>query len=89
MSDIIAIIVSVLLAASGFIWRKSAVAKLKSIQTPAKKDKQGKKYSTWMIVLGLYILVTQLIQLVFGKHQSKMIEVSLATLPHYSPPPLD
>lgn len=78
MSDIIVIVVAVVLTAAGFFWRRSACAKLKGIENPTKKEKRGKKYSTWLIVLGLYILVTQLIQLIFGKPKTGMIEVSIA-----------
>jgi F-type H+-transporting ATPase subunit a len=77
MTDIIIIIVSALAAVGGFFWRRSASAKLKAIEKPTKKQKRGRKYATWLIVLGLYIVVVTAIQLIFGKQESKPIEVSI------------
>lgn len=78
MVDIIVLIVSVLLIAAGFILRKTAGAKLKTIENPTKKQKRGKKYAMWMIVAGAYLLITRLIIIFFGPGEAKDNNVSLA-----------
>ena len=77
MVDIIVLIVSVLLIAVGLVRRKLAVDKLKAVDNPTKKQKRGKKYATWMIVAGAYLLVTRLIVMIFGPGEAKGIRIEI------------
>lgn len=78
MIDIIVLIVSALLVAAGIVLRKSAGARLKTIENPTKKQKRGKKYATWMIVAGAYLLITRLIIVIFGEGEAESHGVSIA-----------
>lgn len=78
MSDYIIIGVSLLLAASGFLLRKMASKKRKSNEKPTKAQKWFMRFTTFLIVIGGYVMTTKLIELIFGKQQPKSIEVEIA-----------
>ena len=68
--------IGAVLAAAGFFWRRAAAAKFTA--EPTKKHKRLRTFATLFIVLGCYIVVTQVITLIFGKHESEGFE-------HFSP----
>lgn len=78
MNNLILIIVSVLLTAGGFLWRRSAGAKLNAAEKPTKGMKRNKKYATFLTVIGAYILTTTLIQMIFGAPEKKPLTVEIA-----------
>jgi F-type H+-transporting ATPase subunit a len=77
MNDLITIIVSVLLIVGGLLWRRSTVNKIAAAEQLTKKLKRNRRFGTWAVVLGAYILVTRLIVMVFGKGEAKSIEVAI------------
>ena len=77
MTDIIWIIASVALCVCGFFWRRHAAKKLALAGTVDKKLKRGKLLPTIIIVIGLYLLVTRIIKLIFGVAENNGLEFSL------------
>jgi F-type H+-transporting ATPase subunit a len=77
MTDLIIIIVSLLVAAVGFMWHKKASANVKAVEKPSKGLKRNKKYSMYLIVIALYAFTTKVIAALFGKPQAKSIEVHI------------
>ena len=78
MNEIIAILAAAVVAAGGFVWRNKIVAKLKAIENPTKKDKRIRKLASLLIGAALYVVVTQLIILIFGEPEKRAISVELA-----------
>lgn len=78
MNEIILIAVSVLLVIGGYLWRRSVASKIKPDEKPTKSLKRNKRYATFMIIAGGYVLTTKIIELLFGKQESKAINVEIA-----------
>lgn len=78
MPELIIIIVCAVLAVAGYFWRKKVSTRMKVSPKPSKGLKRSKKYSTFLIVLALYVFVVKLIELLFGAPEKKAIEVHIA-----------
>ncbi len=69
MLTIILIVVGIVLAAAGFLWRKSAVQKLKAqgdAPENGKKKKKGVMLPTILMVAGIWLFAVKLLELIFG-----------------------
>jgi F-type H+-transporting ATPase subunit a len=78
MLELLIIIVSAILIVCGYFWRSSVLKKIKATEKPTKGMKSSKRYSTFLMIIGGYVLTTKIIELVFGKQESKGINVEIA-----------
>ena len=69
--------VSLPIMAGGYLWRRKITAKLSATETPEKKAKRAKLFATMVVVIGIYIFLTRLINIIFAPQQSHGIEFSL------------
>ncbi|MCL2125145.1 MAG: F0F1 ATP synthase subunit A [Oscillospiraceae bacterium] len=69
--------VSVLIAVLGLLWRKSVKKKLAAMSEPTKKAKRPKTLATAVTAIGIYMLLTCLITIIFGSRESEGLEFSL------------
>ena len=77
MTDMLIIIISVLAAAAGYLWRRFIVKRISAEETPTKSRLRIKKLATFVIIAGAYVLSTKVIALVFGKPSSHGIDVEI------------
>ncbi len=77
MTDMLIIIISVLVAAGGFLWRRFLVRRIHRQESPTKGRLRLKKLSVLVIVAGAYVLITTVIGLLFGNPESGKIEVEI------------
>jgi len=68
---------SVLLIAAGLLWRRSLLLKLRSGEAQGKKGKRTRLFSVMVIVVGIYVLLTRLISIIFSPEESHGLEFSL------------
>ena len=64
----------------GFFWRQSISRRLVNEGLPEKTKKKGKRtkaIATMLVVIGVYVFLTQLVNIIFGKHESGGFEFSL------------
>ena len=69
--------VSIPIIACGYLWRRSIDSKLRSEAAPGKKVKRLKTLATMVLVLGVYLLFTRVIEIIFGQRESHGLEFSL------------
>ena len=69
--------IAVLAAGGGFLWRRRIVSKMEPGSPPGKKVKRSRALATMLVILGIYIMVTQIIHLIFGAAESEGMEFSL------------
>ena len=69
--------IAVLAAGGGFLWRRNIVSKIQTDSPPDKKMKRRRALATMLVILGIYIMVTQIIHLIFGAAESEGMEFSL------------
>jgi F-type H+-transporting ATPase subunit a len=77
MIDWILLCVAVIMSVAGFFWRKSAVKKLQSEPKPDKRQKRPKTFATMTIVIGVYLFITRVINLIFGAPTKEEMQVKL------------
>ncbi len=77
MNDMLIILLSVLAASAGYLWRKNIIKRIRATETPTKGLQRIKKLSALLIVVGLYFLVTRVIELLFGPPSTKGIAVEI------------
>jgi len=77
MLDWILLFVAIPVAVGGFFWRRSISSKLRSNETSGKKVKRLKTVATMLMVVGVYMFLTRLINLIFGSGESAGLEFSL------------
>ena len=68
---------AVLIFSGGFFWRRQIVSKQNADEPQPKKAKRLKSFATLLAVVGAYLLVTRLIDLIFGSGERHGIEFSL------------
>lgn len=78
MSELLIIIVSILMIAGGLLWRKMLADKTSATEKPEKGLKLSKRFSTWLVVIGAYVVIVKVIEIVFGKSEPENISVSIA-----------
>ena len=69
--------VSIPVIAGGYLWRRMTAAKISAMETPGKKNKRIKTLATMVAVIGLYILITRLIVIIFHPQGEHSLEFSL------------
>jgi len=69
--------VSVLLVAGGYIWRKSIDKKLSPGTVIGKKDKRNKLLALVVFVIGGFLFVTRLLDIIFGPEPAEKMEFSI------------
>ncbi len=77
MIDWILLFVAAAVAVAGFFWRKSAVRKLQTETTPGKGKTRAKTLATITIVIGVYLFVTRVLNILFGTPIKEGISVNL------------
>lgn len=79
MLNWILLIAAVPVTACGYFWRRGIVRKLREDENaePSKKSKRMKMLATILTVIGLYMFLTQLVNLIFGQHEKSGFEFSL------------
>lgn len=76
MLDYILLAVAVAVAVAGFLWRRWVVASTVAGGT-AKKQKRLRTLATMIVIIGLYLLATRLINILFGPHVGEGPEISI------------
>ena len=71
------LVLAVLIAAGGFLWRRSVDKRLLAADSPEKKDKRVRSMATIVTVIGGYMFLTELINIIFGTKKSEGFEFSL------------
>ena len=69
--------VAVPVTAGGFFWRRSINSKLRPDETSGKKTKRLRTIATMVAVIGAYLFLTRLINIIFGPGESAELEFSL------------
>jgi len=76
--------VAVLLAAAGFLWRRSIESKLSTEpaaapqgSTPGKKEKRSKIFTVVLIAAGGFLFITRLLDIIFGPAPTEKLEFSI------------
>ncbi|MEL4106795.1 hypothetical protein AAFA46_09720, partial [Oscillospiraceae bacterium WX1] len=69
MSDKYTIIISILALIGGYVWRRRAVSVIAGAEKPTKGQKRNRTLATLVTVIGGYLLLTKLIELVFGPQE--------------------
>ncbi len=77
MTDMLIILFSVLAVAVGVLWRRILIRRIKAEETPAKSRLRMKKFSSLLIIVGGYMVLTKVISLFFGKPSSHGISVEI------------
>ena len=77
MLNWILLVIALPVTAGGFLWRRSINSRLLAADTPGKKDKRLKSLATIVMIIGGYLLLSQLIILIFGAKESEGLELSL------------
>jgi F-type H+-transporting ATPase subunit a len=72
MLDWILFFVSIPITVLGYLWRRRVLAKLKDVETPGRREKVRKALTLLPIVIGVYMFLTQLIGLTFGKREGHL-----------------
>jgi len=74
---------SILLASAGFLWRRSIDSKLSPATAPSqdaapgKENKRNKLIATALLVIGGFLFVTRLLELIFGPQKSQTLDFSM------------
>ena len=68
---------SAVIIATGVFWRRSVVSKIKNNGLSEKAGKRLKLFATGTAVIGAYILITRIINLIFGDSGAHELEFSL------------
>jgi F-type H+-transporting ATPase subunit a len=77
MIDWILLCTSVAIMAAGFFWRRSAVKKLLLEPKPDKRKKRPKTLATVVTIIGVYLFLTRVLNLIFGPPEKEELKVSL------------
>lgn len=78
MINYILLAVSVAAAVGGFFWRKSIVSKIRALDgQPPKKLKRGKTFSLLLMMVGGYVFITRLLNMLFEAPEKEELHVSL------------
>jgi len=77
MLDLILLGASLPVIACGYLWRRRITSKLRAIENPGKKEKRIKLMATALTVIGVYMLITRLIIVIFHPGGEHNIEFSL------------
>lgn len=77
MIDWILLFAAVVIAVIGFFWRKSAVKKLQAETKPSKRQKRPKTLATITLVIGAYLFITRVLNLIFGAPAKEELTVNL------------
>jgi F-type H+-transporting ATPase subunit a len=77
MIDWILLFAAAVVTAAGFFWRKSAVGKLRTKAKPGKRQKRPKTLATIIIVIGIYLFATRVLNLIFGTPAREELHVNL------------
>lgn len=77
MTDIILLCIGAIALAVGIILFRKTVLALKNLDLPDKKLKRRKNMTLILAVLGSYLVLTELIVLIFGKPESEKFTVSI------------
>ena len=70
MVNVIWFVVAVVVGGGGYLWRRRAVKALVGVEKPTKSQKHARMYSTIVMVIGIYLLITRVITLIFGPSQT-------------------
>jgi F-type H+-transporting ATPase subunit a len=76
MLDWILLVAAAAVAAAGFLWRRRITARA-GPDVPAKKRKRLRLLATMLVLIGLYVVATRLVNIVFGAPESEKLEVSI------------
>jgi len=77
MPDWILLGASLPIIACGFLWHRRITSRLRAAENPCKKDKRIKLLAAAFIVIGVYILITRLISIIFQPSGEHNLEFSL------------
>jgi len=77
MLNLILLGASLPVIACGYLWRRKITSKLRAMENPGKKDKRTKLLATSLTVIGVYILITRLIVVIFHPSGEHHLEFSL------------
>ena len=69
--------VSLPIIAGGYLWRRKITARLRASETPGKKDKRVRIVATMVAIIGVYIFITRLINIIFHPSGGHNLEFSL------------
>jgi F-type H+-transporting ATPase subunit a len=76
MLDWILLVAAAAVAAAGFLWRRRIAARA-GPDVPAKRLKRLRMLATMLVLIGLYVVATRLVNIVFGAPESEKLEVSI------------
>ncbi|MDR2665642.1 MAG: F0F1 ATP synthase subunit A [Oscillospiraceae bacterium] len=76
MLDYVLIAVALAVTAAGFLWRWTVVAAITAGGT-GKKQKRLRTLSTMVVIIGLYLLATRIINILFGPREGEGPEISI------------
>ena len=69
--------IGVLVVVLGFLWRRSADSKIRAADSPEKKEKRARSMATIVTCIGGYLVLTQLISIIFGARKNEGFGFSL------------
>ena len=69
--------IAVILAGAGILWRRSIIIKFNSDGSAVKSDKRSRLLATGLMVVGLFLFSTRLLDIIFGVYPSQELEFSL------------
>ena len=70
MLNWILLVASLPITAGGYLWRRRICDRIRSVEVPLKKDKRVKMLATMIAVIGVYIFLTRLINIIFTPGES-------------------
>jgi len=77
MLNWILLCVSVAFFTTGYLWRRSIGAKINSGSVTGKQDKLCKLFAVSFIVIGGFLFLTRLLELIFGRQENPGLEFSM------------